>query len=189
MTITELIKIDILTLRNYFTKLFDLENRILAFNQEQRDAASNQPYYYQEHSIAQFIKPDMVCNIYSLIDFWMKELCRYQKEKSKLALGSKDIKGENDLDAYQKYLTKVAAVDLNAVKNSYESLQSLRKVRKKFIHDGGHILDNSDTTISNIKGVRLAGSLIVIDESFIWESLKHAEVYLCAIAQNMADGR
>lgn len=189
MTMTELIKIDILTLSDYFKKLFDLESKIVTFNQEQRKVKSNQFYYYQEHSIAHFIKPDMACNIYSLVDFWMKELCNYQKKKNKLALNFKDIRGKNDLDIYQKYLTKVAAIDLSAVETDYKNLQNLRKIRKKLFHDGGHIDINNDTDIPNIDGVRLAGSLIIIDDSFIWKSLSHAEAYLCSIAQGTADGR
>lgn len=181
MTVTERIEFDIQSLRYYFEKLFDLESQLEGFE-------SNN-FSLTEHSIASFIKPDMVCNVYSLVDFWMKKLCLYQERKNKLALGFKDIKGKDDLHAYQKYLTKVAAVDLSAVERNYKSLQSLRKVRNKLIHDGGHILSDGDAAISNISGVRLSGSLIVIDNSFIWESLDDAAVYLCSIAQTSQVGR
>lgn len=178
MTLTDGIEFDIQNLRHYFEKLFDFKRQLA----EQSGSDSNN-FSLTAGGISPFIKPDMVCNVYNLVDFWMKKLCCYQEKKNRLDIGFKDIKGKNALDAYQKYLTKVAAVDLSAVERNYKGLQSLRKVRNKFTHDGGHILSDSGTDISNISGVRLSGSLIVIDDSFIWESLDHAKVYLCSIAQ------
>ncbi len=181
MAVTEQIEFDIQCLRVYFKKLFDLEAEHLC-----ADSNNFAPF---KHSIAPFIKPDMACNVYSLVDFWMKKLCLYQEQKNKLALGFKDIKGKNDFDAYHKYLIKVAMIDLSAVEDNYKRLQRLRKVRNKLIHDGGHILSDKDEDISKTRGVRLSGSLIVIDNSFIWESLDDAAVYLCSIAQTSQVGR
>lgn len=175
MTVTEQIEFDIQRLRIYFKKLFDLKAEQLSAD------SRNVPHV--EHSIVSFIKPDMVCNVYSLVDFWMKKLCLYQKQKNKLALSFKDIKGENELDAYQKYLTKVVMIDLSAVEDNYKSLQRLRKLRNKFVHDGGHMPSDGNKDISEVRGVHESESLIVIDDSFIWESLDDANVYLCLIAR------
>lgn len=175
MTVTEQIEFDIQSLRVYFKKLFDLKAEQLSAD------SSNVPPV--EHSIVSFIKPDMVCNVYSLVDFWMKKLCLYQKQKNKLALSFKDIKGKNELDAYQKYLTKVVMIDLSAVEDNYKSLQRLRKLRNEFVHAGGHMLSDGNKDISEVRGVRVSGSLIDIDDSFIWESLDDANVYLCSIAR------
>lgn len=99
-------------------------------------------------------------------------------------LSYKDIKGASDLDAYRKYLTKVAALSLQNAQPSYDHLDNLRMVRNCAIHNGGHIKDEEQRLkLEQIPGITVSGSLVIIADSFIWDSLNHAKVYLCAVAQ------
>jgi len=111
------------------------------------------------------------------------EFTKYQKIKNNLSLSYKDIKGNHDLHAYQKYLTVYAGLDLSAVKISYKHLDALRKVRNQLIHSGGHVPSDKEKEYSASNGISLLGSLIVIDESFVWITLDHAKKYLYAAAQ------
>ena len=173
-------------LNRYFEKLFDVLREAIAETQnapmsgEDADADESQVAY---HGFAHYIKPDMVMNIYSLVDFWMNRICEYQKSKNSLSLGYKDIKGKNDLHVYHKYLTKYAGLDFTLVENSYQRLDDLRNVRNKIIHDGSHVPSNEEKEFSNINGISLFGSLIVIEDSFIWDALNHAKIYLYAAAK------
>jgi len=132
MKFTARIDYDFKCLNRYFEKLFDVlqeaiaETRNAPMSAQDIDADELQVTY---HGFAHYIKPDMVMNIYSLVDFWMKRICEYQKIKNNLSLGHKDIKGKNDLDAYQKYLIKYAGLDLTSVQSSYEYLDDLRTIR------------------------------------------------------------
>jgi hypothetical protein len=190
MTLTALIDCDCKRLNSYFYKLFDVLGEAIAEDQtaplEAHDieASESQATY---HSFANFIKPDMLMNIYSLVDFWMKEICMYLKSKNNLSLSYKDIKGDHDLQIYQKYLTKYAGLDLNAAQVSYEYLDALRKIRNQFIHSGGHVPSDKEKVLSVINGITLHGSLIVIDNSFVWITLDHAKKYLYAAAQALGD--
>jgi len=121
-------------------------------------------------------------NIYSLIDFWMKEICNVQRRKKNLSLSYKDIKGKDDLDAFQKYLTVYAGIDLNAVQDSFKHLDGLRMVRNRFIHNGGHVPDGEEKKYTVIDGISLSMSLIAIDDAFVWNTLDHAKKYLRAAA-------
>ncbi len=91
----------------------------------------------------------------------------------------------DDLRAYHKFLTKYASLNLTAADVSYQRLHDLRKVRNQLIHHGGHLQDDDRLIkqISAIRGIALAGSLMVIDESFVWEMLDCAKSYLCSAAQ------
>ncbi len=51
------------------------------------------------HGFSHLIKPDMVMNIYSLLDFWMNEICEIHETEKNLNLGSRDIKGKSELHA------------------------------------------------------------------------------------------
>jgi hypothetical protein len=136
------------------------------------------------HRISYLIKPDMLINIYGLVDFWLKEICKYQGQKNNLRLGYSDIKGKDDLHAYHKFLTKYVGLNLTQADDSYTRLQELRVVRNQIIHHGGHLPDDRlRKRISAIKGIALAGSLMVIDDSFVWDTLACAKAYLCAAAQ------
>lgn len=145
-------------------------------------ALESQESYFR---ISHLVKPDMLINVYGLVDFWLKEICEYQRRKINLNLGYSDIKGNDDLHAYHKFLTKYVGLNLTPVNASYTRLQELRVVRNRFIHHGGH-LPNDDRIVkrmSAINGISLVGSLMIIDDSFVWGVLDCAKVYLCAAAQ------
>jgi len=186
MKLTARIDYDCKCLNRYFEKLFDVlreaiaETRNAPISAQDTDADESQVAY---HGFADYIKPDMVINIYNLVDFWMKGICEYQKIKNNLSLGYKDIKGENELDAYQKYLIKYAGLDLTSVQISYKHLDDLRKIRNQIIHNGSHVPSSKEKEFLTINGIRLLSSLIIIDDSFVWVALDHAKTYLYAAAK------
>lgn len=182
MTIIERIEHDVQCLDTYFRQLFAMA-QVASLRESSTVATSEASEYFIAHNVAAFIRPDMVCNVYSLVDFWLPELCRFHECKGNLSISHKDIKGTSDLDAYHKYLTKVAALTLQAAQPSYDHLNSLRKVRNCHIHGGGHITPQQRTEIEKIPGITASGSLVIIADSFVWDSLKHAKAYLCTAAQ------
>ncbi|MEO6146814.1 MAG: hypothetical protein ABIT70_07130 [Sulfuriferula sp.] len=171
---------------SYFNKLFILlqeaqaEDELAPIEVHDNDAEESQANY---HSFSHFVKPDMLMNIYSLVDYWINEICEYHKRKQNLSLGSRDIKGKHELQARHKYLTAYAGLNLSTVQASYKQLDDLRKVRNTFMHGGGHVPSNREAEFSAINGILLSGSLIVIEDSFIWSSLEHAKTYLQAAVQ------
>ncbi len=188
MLLTTRIDYDYKCLKSYFQKLFYVMQQ--AIEEDQVVPMETQDYYASEsqathYSFTHLVKPDMLMNVYSFIDFWMKEICNYQKNKNNLSLSYKDIKGNNDLDAYQKYLTLYIELDLNKVRDSYKQLDNLRKVRNFLMHRGGHIPNDKETEkeLSSIKGINLFGSLIGIEDDFVWDTLDHAKKYLTTAAQ------
>lgn len=183
MTITERIEYDVQCLDVYFCKLFAMAKEA-SLQEPSAVATSEESECFIKHNVAAFIRPDMVCNVYSLIDFWLPQLCYFHKRKSSLTLSYKDIKGASDLDAYHKYLTKVAALSLQDVQISYGHLDNLRMVRNCAIHSGGHIKDEQQRIkFEQVPGITVFGSLVIIADSFVWGSLNHAKTYLCAVAQ------
>jgi len=168
---------------SYFHKLFVLlqeaqaEDELAPIEAHDYDADESQAIY---HSFSHFVKPDMLMNIYSLVDYWINEICEYHKRKQNLSLCSRDIKGKHELQARHKYLTAYAGLNLSTVQASYKQLDDLRKVRNTFMHGGGHVPSIREVEFSAINGISLSGSLIVIEDSFIWSSLEHAKTYLQA---------
>jgi hypothetical protein len=179
--ITKRIEYDVKSLDTYFRQLFAMAQE--ASSQEPSSVATSDEPEYFAHDVSAFIRPDMACNVYSLVDFWLAELCRFHMCKGHLALSYKDIKGTNDLEAYHKYLTKVAALTLQAAQPSYDHLDNLRNVRNCLIHRGGHITPERRIEIETIPGITVSASLVIIADSFVWDSLNHAKAYLCAVAQ------
>ena len=131
------------------------------------DAVDSQMAFY---GFSHFIKPDMIINIYSFLEFWLKIVCNYQKMKNDLSLSYRDIKGNNDLHCYHKYLTDY-------------KLDILREIRNNIIHSGGHVSVDKEKKFEKIQGVIVAGSLMVFEDDFIFETLEHAKKYLYVAAQ------
>jgi hypothetical protein len=187
MTLSAQIDDDCKSLRRYFQKLFELLAQALKEDEsapiEAVDvmALESQAKYFR---ISHFIKPDMLINVYGLVDFWLKTICNHQMKKNKLSVSYTRIKGKDDLYAYHEYLTKTVGLDLGSVLPSYKRLQELRVVRNQIVHSGAHVPDDEKSIkkISAIKGIRLSGSLLVIDEEFVWDVLDCAKKYLCYAA-------
>ena len=183
MKMTASLDSDIKSMTRYFQKLFLVlqearaEDRAAPIESYDVNADESQATH---HRFSHFIKPDMISNIYSLIDFWMKRICEYHKTTKDLPLSHRDFKGKHDLNAWQKYLTVYAGLDLASVYSSYRQMDNLRKVRNTFIHSGGHVPKERESEFAAIPGIHLNMLLIVIDDSFIWESLDHANKYLRA---------
>lgn len=187
MTMSARIDDDCSSLAHYFQRLFELIREVAIEEQVALPKAvdatglESQESY---HRISHLIKPDMLINIYSLLDFWLKEICNYQGRKNNLSLSYLDIKGKDDLHAYHKFLTKYVGLDLTSADANYALLQDLREIRNQFIHRGGHLPENHrlKTRIPDLNGIKLTGSLIVINDDFVWDMLACAQKYLCAAA-------
>ena len=183
MTITERIEYDVQCLDVYFCKLFAMA-KVASAQASSTVAASEESEYFIAHDVTAFIRPDMVCNVCSLVDFWLPTLCRFHERKGKPTFSFKKKKGESDLSVYHRYLTKTAALSLQGVQPSYDHLDNLRMVRNCDIHSGGHIKDEQQRIkFEQVPGITVSGSLVIIADSFVWESLSHAKAYLCAVAQ------
>jgi len=125
MKLTAQIDTDCRCMDSYFHKLFVLQQEAQAEDKaaplEAHDygADASQATY---HGFAHLIKPDMLMNIYSLVDFWMNEICEYHRKKKNLNLGRGDIKGKNELQARHKYLSAYVGLDLTRFHGQFELL-------------------------------------------------------------------
>src|SRR5687768_7327719 len=126
MTLRERIRFDVASIEHYFRALFRLLEETTA---RWPVWLPDGPSRYATHDFRSFIKPDMLNNIHSLLEFWLSELCDIHRRRLALPLGYRDIRGTNDLDARHKYLTHAAGLDLHEVEEDLHHLHLLRKIR------------------------------------------------------------
>lgn len=176
MALIERIDFDVRSLELYFARLFSL----LSAPPETRHPVLDDA---DPHDYTTFIRPDMASNVYSMLDFWLSNLCEVAAKRHKLPLTYKDIKGNNDLDARHKYLTKLAHLDLTSVASSYQHLDILRETRNCLLHAGGHVSPRLETKVQTIPDISVFDGLVTIGDAFIWASLRHARAYLAASAE------
>lgn len=183
--ITARIDNDFKSLETYFQRLFDLHDElvlqerqypIVAYDVEAKESQAE--HFYASH----LIKPDMIIGIYSCFEFWIQKICDFHRLKNNLALSYKDIRGKHDLHTYHKYLTQVAGLNLDAVDTSYHRLNDLRKVRNVLVHNGGHVSEEKENECSQIAGISVAGSLVVISDEFVRDLLTHAKCFAVYVA-------
>jgi hypothetical protein len=192
MNLTQQIDFDVECLTDYFQRLFVLAEETSKLHRPTPDPDLIRKQFVAElakqfvpDNVSVFIRPDMAGNIYSFLDFRLGQLCELVQQKHNLALSYRDIKGNDGLDTYHKYLTRVGLLDLNSVQSSLSHLHRLRLVRNHLTHSGGHVSDQRRREIDKISGVAVAGSAIVISNEFIWDSLQHAQKYLHAVARQI----
>ena len=173
-------------LKKYFNKLFVLHAEAEA---EELEYIRTRTHLEELESknifhISHLVKPGMLIDIYSFLDFYAQRICKSKKEFFKFELSVSDIRGKNDLHSYHKYMTRYLGMDLKPFQNSYEHLQKLREVRNHFIHGGGHIGDEQKIKeMEKIKGIQISGSTIFVNDTFVWQSLEHAKNYLVGAAK------
>ena len=190
MNLIQQIDFDVECLTDYFQRLFVLAEETSKLHRPVPDPVLIRKQFVTElakqfvpDNVSGFIRPDMAGNVYNFLDFRLDRLCELQQQKRDLALSYRDIKGKDGLDRYHKYLTKVALLDLSSAMPSLKHLHGLRIVRNHFAHSGGHASDERRSELEKIPGVTLSGSEIVISDGFIWDSLRHAQTYLHAVAR------
>lgn len=184
MTLIERIDFDVRSLELYFKRLFCL----LRETPETPDPALDEAEGHTTHGYTAFVRPDMVSNIYSMFDFWLNCICKLSADRRKLSLTHKDIRGDNDFEARHKYLTKVAGLDLSGINPSYKHLDILRETRNYLLHAGGHANERLNQKLKSVPDIRVFAGLVVIEDAFIWASLKHARAYLAAAVEALESG-
>ena len=94
MIILAQIDSDCKSLRSYFNKLFEVlqqaraEDRVAPIEVLDAEATKSLASY---HSFSDFVKPDMIINIYCLVDYWMQEICKLHQRKNDLRLSYTQI--------------------------------------------------------------------------------------------------
>lgn len=147
----------------------------------------------------------MIINIYSFLEFYLQEICKQCKNKYvAYPLDYRDIKGKNDLDAYNKYLTKYIGLKSD-MQNVYERLDKLRTFRNIFIHQGSHItgIKKELDKLDNLNGKKINGititilkfndvhpndnvnAMITVTDDYIFNCLDDAKLYLESICHNI----
>jgi hypothetical protein len=186
MNIADRIAYDVECMRDYFTRLLSFAEAS-AENSPLQTADGSQ---FLPRGIVYLVRPDMACNVYSLVDFWLAELCLYHQRRGSLRMTLDEFKKKkmakeksSDLQRYEKYLTNIASLDLSAVQDSFDRINSLREVRNIFIHGGGHVSDKKRQAIAAIPEISIEMSLVVLTDQFVWQSLDHASQYLRAVAE------
>ena len=168
--------------------------RLIAFAEELRlESASprtRRGYRTNLHpiEIGHLIRPDLICNIYSLLDFRLRTLCEHHEKKSPSTMKfegfkKKDKNRSSDLDRYRRYFQTVVGIDLKPAQAIFNKLDLLRRIRNSYIHSGGHPDDDTAKLLAVIPGVTMNATLLVVTDAYIFESLENANQYLHAIAQ------
>jgi len=185
MNVSEQIDYDVQFMREYFRQLFVFAESAASKTPKLIEGATTSTF--QPVDVSHLVHADMACNIYSLADFWLASLCRHYQQRGRLSVSFDDFRRSesksNELQRYRKYLTKVVSLDLTSAQDDFRHLNALREVRNCLVHGGGHVAEKKRKLIAQIPGIALHMSLVVVSESFIWESLTHASQYLQAIAQ------
>jgi hypothetical protein len=187
MNVSEQIDYDVQFMRAYFRQLFVFADSAASKTPELIEGAPNSAFNFQSVGVSHLVRVDMACNVYSLADFWLANLCTHYQQRGRLSVSFEDFRKSesksNDLQRYRKYLTKVVSLDLTSAQDSFHQLNALREVRNCLIRSGGHVPEKKRKVLARIPGISLHMSLVVVSEAFIWESLDHASQYLQAVAE------
>lgn len=186
MNITEAIDYDLECVREYC-------KRLIAFaNASSRDfippkAKSTRGTQYLPIDVSHLVRPDLISNIYALVDFRLKTLCDHHHKSGKAASSFQEFKRSDkgktsDLARYKKYLQSEASIDFAPFQDSFKHLDLMRRIRNTYMHHGGHADEDTSRVVAGVHGVTTSASLLVVSDEYISESIDHAAKLLLSIA-------
>ena len=116
----------------------------IALNKGDGWAAHVENQYYEEVAKLDYYFPhafrsSFLIQIFSFIEFELKEICNHHHITLKTDVAISDFKGTNDLDKAKIYLTKVCKIQINDLKPEWDYLLDIRKLRNVLVHHQGII--------------------------------------------------
>ena len=187
MNISDLIDNDIECVREYCTRLIAFAE---ASSPDFVPAKSRRTktLQYLPINIAHLVRPDLISNMYALLDFRLKTLCEHHHRAGRAAQTFAEFRRNDkgrtsDLARYKKYFQTVASIDLQPVQESYKHIDKMRRVRNAYMHSGGYADEETASAIGDVPGVYIAASLLIVTNEYVHASLDHVATYLNAIAQ------
>ena len=186
MSISDLIDYDIECLREYCTRLITFaETSPQDFVSAKSHRTKN--LQYLSINIANLVRPDLISNMYALLDFRLKTLCEHHhlagRAAQTFAEFRRNDKGRtSDLARYKKYFQTVSNIDLQPVQESYKHIDKMRRVRNAYMHSGGHADEETASAVKDVPGVLITASLLIVTSEYVHASLDHVATYLNAIA-------
>jgi hypothetical protein len=117
---------------------------IIASNKEEGWAAHVENQYYEEVAKLDYYFPhafrsSFLIQIFSFIEFELKEICNHHHITLKTDVAISDFKGTSDLDKAKIYLTKICKIQINDLKPEWDYLLEIRKIRNVLVHYQGII--------------------------------------------------
>ncbi len=152
-------------------KLFEME---IAAKPEEEKTDSFSDYTYQlQLDYLEFIYKTTFIFCYTIFEKSLKEFCEISRKEFGLQLSYKEIKADNDIDTYLKYLRKVVNISVS-VNND---INNYRDIRNLIIH---HLGESSFTNrkeelykfIKKSNNLKLENSIIKINKSFVIDFVK-----------------
>lgn len=110
--------------------------------------------------------------VFSIFESLIKEVCSEIEQNHQSKIKHYDLKGNDDLSRYKKYLTKVIELDFRKIESSFTKIKQQKIVRNKIAHNNG-IIENPNK-IQIIQGIGIHNKRIIINDKSFFDFLIEA---------------
>jgi hypothetical protein len=134
---------------------------------------------------------------YSVFETLCAELCALAKDRIKITLTYKSIKGKNDMDVFREYFKKVIGLNIDHLHKEWSILDDFRKTRNAIVHNRSNIWQNSTAVIekqelyrfvtshTSVKLNKRSGNFHFKDGAFFDEFISTATLYLRGVLKEI----
>lgn len=145
---------------------FDKVSSGIAF--ENRDYEN---YLFESHSdMAQAFpkqfRISLLIQIISFIEFQLKKICRMHSNIYQQQYTIADLTG-TDFEKCKLYLQRSGKIDFGLLKEEWDFINTMYKVRNKFVHHSGTI-DKTDKDYNEMQKLQKLGYLTIVEEQERW---------------------
>lgn len=90
----------------------------------------------------QSFRTSFFIQIFSILEYELKEICSIHFEHHKIDFSMEDLKGNSEIEKAKLYLRKAGKIDFLEMNPEWEYLNIMRKIRNRFVHSQGEISQN-----------------------------------------------
>lgn len=129
-----------------------------------------------------------VLSMYAFLESTLNKICENKKSKLNLPISVFDL-NNNGIERAKNYLDKFELVDFSgsSCNGEWSHLKILNKLRNAIAHAEGdleHTKTLTDKQITNVKGLSLFGTTIMISDTYIVDTFRHIEKFLIYICKD-----
>jgi len=110
--------------------------------------------------------------IFSIFESLIKEVCIEIGQNHQSKIQHHDLKGNDDLSRYKKYLTNVIGLDFRKIESSFTKIKQQKIIRNYIAHNNG-IIENPNK-IQIIQGIAINNKQIIINDKSFFDFLLEA---------------
>jgi len=126
-------------LQRYFKNRGNFDSDKISLLETDQLISFSKAFFKESTFYPQSFRTSFFIQIFSILEYELKEICSIHFKHSKIDFSMEDLKGNSEIEKAKLYLRKAGKIDFLEMSPEWEYLNIMRKIRNRFVHSQGEI--------------------------------------------------